>query len=80
MRRRPQFPTLFTDVFPIDVKVDVTLIIVPIETLASSAVFVTKALCPNNKPFFKVTQIFSSFHLDTKSESTAQHFYACHRA
>ncbi len=32
---RPQFPTLFTDVFPIDLNADVTLVTVPIETLAS---------------------------------------------
>lgn len=35
---RPQFPTLFADVFPIDLNAAVTLV-----TLASRAVFVTEA-------------------------------------
>lgn len=43
MRCRPQFPTLFLDVFPIDPNADVTLFTVPIETFESRTAFVTEA-------------------------------------
>ena len=40
---RPQSPALFTEVFLTDPKADVTLVTVPIETLATGTVFVTEA-------------------------------------
>ena len=45
-----QFPTLFTDVCPINLTADVTLVTVPVQT-------------SNNDPYMKGTEIFSSCFL-----------------
>ena len=53
-RRRPQFLTIFTEVFPIDLNADAAPVTVPIETIASWVVFVAEApviWAPTMSPF-----------------------------
>lgn len=62
-----QFPTPFTDVFPIDLNTDVTLFTVPIETLTRGAVFVTE-VAAIHAPIVKVNWACSAFLYATEHD------------
>lgn len=82
VHRQPRWPIPYTGFVPIGVNADYPLFTVPIETRASLCDWGSCHQYPNSEPSFKVTHIFSSGHLDTKSVShrPAQPFYMCHRA
>lgn len=61
MHSQPQFPTPIADVFPVDLNADVSLVIVPSETPATRAVFVTKTPVISAPTMNLLSEILSSF-------------------